>query len=252
MIKEIVSAALASFGLQLTRTHSTVPIEFGSADVRLLNDVITNELTMVSSQRLWNTFLACRYVVEQQILGDFVECGVWRGGNAILAAQVFRSSQARRGIWLFDTFAGMTEPTAADFKIRTGKKALPQFLKSRRGAISQWCFASLDDVKAQFAVRGLLSPEIRFVEGDVMSTLSDPSNLPEQIAVLRLDTDWYESTKQELEMLYPRLSSGGVLIIDDYGSWSGCRLAVDEYFSTLEQRPFMQIIDLAGRCAIKP
>ena len=83
-------------------------------------------------------------------------------------------------------------------------------------------------------------------KGDVLSTLAVPDNLPLKIAVLRLDTDWYESTRMELETLYPRLSVDGVIMIDDYGHWTGARRAVDEYFAR-GQRPLLQYTDATGR-----
>ena len=90
-----------------------------------------------------------------------------------------------------------------------------------------------------------------FIKGDVCETLKSPQNIPEKISVLRLDTDWYESTKAELEELYPKLSNGGVLIIDDYGHWQGARKAVDEYFSSQQYKPLFNVIDRTGRSAIK-
>jgi predicted O-methyltransferase YrrM len=97
----------------------------------------------------------------------------------------------------------------------------------------------------------LLSPSVRFVEGDVVQSLKIESNLPESISVLRLDTDWYESTRAELEVLYPRLSPGGVLIIDDYGHWGGAKKAVDEYFRG-RPKPLLQYTDYTGRMGVKP
>jgi predicted O-methyltransferase YrrM len=111
-----------------------------------------------------------------------------------------------------------------------------------------WCYASLDQVSQNFAAAGLSTKTSHFVKGDVMETLKD--NLPEQISVLRLDTDWYESTRFELEVLYPRLSKGGVLIIDDYGHWSGSRKATDEYFSSI-QAPLLNRVNDQVRLCIK-
>jgi O-methyltransferase len=96
-----------------------------------------------------------------------------------------------------------------------------------------------------------LDDKIIFIQGDVAVTLEVPNNLPEGIAVLRLDTDWYESTKKELEILYPRLSVGGVLLVDDYGHWVGAREAVDEYFKRHNNRPFLVYNDNTGRAGVK-
>ena len=131
-----------------------------------------------------------------------------------------------------------------------GVKAKERYVQSLRGDHSEWCYASLDEVKANFRARGLLSQAV-FVEGDVLKTLKDRSNLPERISVLRLDTDWYESTRAELEVLYPRLQVGGVIIVDDYGYWGGAKKAVDEYF-TKHPKPLLHYVDHTGRMGVKP
>jgi hypothetical protein len=105
------------------------------------------------------------------------------------------------------------------------------------------------DVEANVRSTGYPFEQFTFVEGDVSQTLQQ--TVPEKIALLRLDTDWYESTKTELEVLYPRLSVGGVCIFDDYGHWQGARRAVDEYFDGLGYRPYMHPIDYSGRVLIK-
>lgn len=193
--------------------------------------------------------MACRYVVERNIEGDFVECGVWRGGNSILAAEVFRSVHSSKRVWLFDTFAGMTQPTDVDVNYR-GEHAGVKFREQRTGDGSDWCYPPIEEVQANFASVGLLGPQVKFVKGDVAETLARTDELPASIAVLRLDTDWYESTRMELEALYPRLTRGGILIIDDYGHWGGARKAVDEYFSERD-RPFLQYIDQTARIGIR-
>lgn len=193
--------------------------------------------------------MACRYVVDAGIPGDFVECGVWRGGNAIIAASIFKSSGDSRRVHLFDTFNGMTEPGGHDDAIGGANDPKKLFESMKRDHGSDWCYASLDDVRRNFEVLGL--DNASFVEGDVIDTLADPQNLPERISVLRLDTDWYESTKKELEVLYPRLSLGGVLTIDDYGHWTGAKKAVDEYFSGSVSKPLLQFVDADGRAGIK-
>jgi O-methyltransferase len=155
-------------------------------------------------------------IETKRIPGDIVECGVWLGGNIIMA----RKMASQRVCWLYDTFTGMAKPGEVD-----GQKAIGRYERQA----GDWCRKSLDEVKAAFHETGVYDEtKLRFVEGMVEDTL--PKTKPERIALLRLDTDWYSSTKIELELLYPRLSSGGVLIVDDYGHWDGARKAVDEYF----------------------
>jgi hypothetical protein len=226
------------------------PVEFDDADKRILQRILDRKLTMTSRERLFATLFACRHVMDAGIEGDFVECGVWRGGNALIAADVFSRVAAPAQIVLFDTFAGMTAPGEEDFAAADGSSPQTRYEQSRHENRSDWCYASLDDVKKNFREAGLLSEKIRFVQGDVLETLANDDNLPEKISVLRLDTDWYESTKKELEVLWPRLSKGGILMIDDYGHWGGARKAADEFF-TAEGRPFFHYIDYTGRLAVK-
>lgn len=195
--------------------------------------------------------MACKHVIERDVGGDFVECGVWRGGNALLAAKIFRLYGVNKRVWLFDTFMGMTEPSDVDTRTHDGFAAKVKFAETQRDTHNEWCFCSIDDVKQSFQEAGVLDENIVFVQGDVNETLDDQKNLPKEISVLRLDTDWYDSTKKELEVLYPMVSLGGVLILDDYGHWSGSRIAADEYFSNMKNRPFLQYTDAGGRAGVK-
>jgi len=165
---------------------------------------------------------AVRMIDDNKIEGDIVECGVWAGGHIILA----RKLSPMRMCWLYDTFAGMTRPGQYDVK-KNGATALERWLKGD----AKWIGIPVDQVKKNMAETGTLDEaKLRFIEGPVEQTLIKPENLPDRIALLRLDTDWHDSTKIELEVLFPRLSSGGVLIVDDYGHWLGARKAVDDYF----------------------
>lgn len=250
MIKSILNGVLARVDLRLVETHPPLryPVEFDLKDRQIIDYVVSNHLSMASPERLFTTLMACRHVCNQRIEGDFVECGVWRGGNSLLAADVFRRLDPSRKTFLFDTFAGMTAPT--DFDVdRSGRQALDKYRANERDQHNEWCFAALNEVKENFARCGLVD-NVAYVKGDILQALDDPHNIPEKISVLRLDTDWYESTRKELEALYPRLQVGGVLIIDDYGHWGGAQKAVDEYFAGMP-RPFLQYTDYTGRVGIK-
>jgi O-methyltransferase len=230
------------------KTAPEFPVECDEGDRRVLQHVLTHRLSMASRERLFATVLSCRHALDHAVPGDFVECGVWRGGNALIAADVFARRVAERKVWLFDTFAGMTAPTEMDFDNATGSRAKARFEREQKDAHNAWCFASLEDVENNFRNANLLTPQVRFVKGDVLKTLGG-SDLPQAISVLRLDTDWYESTKKELEVLWPRLSPGGILMVDDYGHWGGAKQAVDEFFAG--RRPFFSYIDYTGRLAVK-
>ncbi len=186
--------------------------------------------------------MASAIAKTRDVPGDIVECGVWRGGNIILA----RKLAPERVCWLYDTFAGMTKPEAVDVN-RGGHSALTSYAAKANG----WARATLAEVKSYFEETGTFDEDkLRFVVGPVEQTLLDPANLPDEIAVLRLDTDWYASTKVELEVLYPRLVPGGILIVDDYGHWMGARRAVDEYFGGAP--PSMTRIDYTAISLVKP
>jgi hypothetical protein len=255
-MKHLLKRLLAKLGYRVVRLDmqpiapSECPVEFSAEDAAVVEEILHRKLTMAPRERLYATAMACRHVVAQRVAGDFVECGVWRGGNSLIAADVFARAGEKRGIYLFDTFAGMTEPTSEDFRARDGRDAMIDYVAHQKETHNEWCFASLTDVRNNFADLKLLNPNVRFIEGDVVQSLKVESNLPKTISVLRLDTDWYESTRAELEVLYPRLSPGGVLIIDDYGHWGGAKKAVDEYFQN-RPRPLLQYTDYTGRMGVK-
>lgn len=223
--------------------------DFTPAEKSIIRQVLPYSMT--SHERLVSLIRAVEHLCQQKIEGDFVECGVWKGGSAMAMALALKSlGDVSRKIHLYDTFDGMSEPTVKDESI-DGKSAEIQLKTSaKENPNSVWCYSSLDEVQAN--MRSTLYPEqnIAFVKGKVEETI--PRHIPESIALLRLDTDWYESTKHELEHLFPRLVRGGVLIIDDYGHWKGSRRAVDEYLQQQELSLFLFRIDYTCRMAIKP
>ncbi len=204
--------------------------------------------TMTSPERLNAFILATRHVVKHGIPGDIVECGVWRGGSMQACAKTLLSCGATdRDLYLFDTYEGMTPPTEEDLR-RDGKSAA-DLLAVQGKDRPIWAVATLDDVKSGFAQLPYPAERIHYVQGKVEDTV--PGQAPEQIAILRLDTDWYASTKHELDHLYERLVPGGVLLIDDYGYWQGSRQAVDEFLEATGERLLLLRMD-EGRIAVKP
>lgn len=252
MFNSLIRSTFDKLGFDIRKSPRTqMPVEFSREECDIINYVKSNNLSMASYERLFATLMACKHAIEKNIEGDFVECGVWRGGNSIVAAEMFKLYGVKKKVWLFDTFLGMTEPTPADVEAGSGKSASVQFARDQRDSHNKWCYASLGDVQNSFAKKALMSDQVRFIEGDVCLTLDNSAHLPDKICVLRLDTDWYESTKKELEVLYPRLTTGGCLIIDDYGYWAGSKKATDEYFDAHGNRPFLQYTDDTGRLAVK-
>lgn len=253
-LKGLIQSALMMFGFQIVRTNgksSELPVEFSPEDRELIEYVVDNNLSMVTVAGLCATLKAAKYVAENQIDGDFVECGVWKGGNALIAAEIFRRYGLDKKVYLFDTFMGMTEPSGDDRAIADNKPAINKYKTEQRQTHNNWCYSPIEEVRANFAKRDMLSKSTVFVQGPVEETLLVTSNVPAKISILRLDTDWYESTKIELETLYPKISLGGCLIIDDYGFWSGSRKATDEYLQQLHPRPLLNVTDASRRIAIK-
>ena len=160
-----------------------------------------------------------------------------------------RLDSSDRHLYLYDTFEGMVKPTDEDVSYK-GIKASSKFQKRRiHDGSSHWCHASLDDVRAAMNSTGYDPANTHFIQGKVEETL--PGEAPERIAVLRLDTDWYESTLHELVHLYPRLSEGGVIIIDDYGDWLGAKKAVDQYLAEHQVSFLLHRIDDSARIGVK-
>jgi O-methyltransferase len=206
--------------------------------------------TMTSPRTVVGLCEAVEYLVRNRIGGDLVECGVWRGGSMMAAAlTLLRLGADDRRLHLFDTFAGMPMPEEHDVSL-TGwvSDALDRWRRDQRPEHNDWAYAPVEAVRENVLSTGYPPENVRVVKGMVEDTV--PGQAPESIALLRLDTDWYGSTRHELEHLYPRLVPGGVLIIDDYGSWAGARKAVDEYEPT--RRLLLGRLDAFARIAIKP
>lgn len=166
------------------------------------------------------------------------------------AIRLIQLRNINRNIYLYDTFEGMSAPSEFDKKTN-GEYAEIKYKKTlNKDGTSEWCYCSLDDVKKNIALTSYPQEKIHFVKGDVADTL--PKNNLSKISLLRLDTDWYESTKMELETLYSKLVDGGVLIIDDYGSWEGARKAVDEFFETEKNSRILLLrVDNTGMVGVK-
>jgi O-methyltransferase len=213
---------------------------------------LCREQTMTSIERMYALYTATRYVIDNGVPGDFVECGIWRGGSVMMIAlTLLRLACPDRVLWLYDTFDGMPPPSDEDIQEMSGRPAsgiLAEHEKSPDDPF--WGLAPRSIVEENMRRTGYPMDRIRIVAGDVLTTV--PSEAPAQIALLRLDTDWYASTRHELEHLYPRISRGGVLIVDDYGYWRGARKATDEYFALLHERPLLHRIDYTGRTCVKP
>jgi O-methyltransferase len=242
-LKMRTKEVLRSFGLDLVHFP---PVDFRSDETEIFQAV--RPLTMTSPERVYVLIQAVRYLTRAAIPGAIVECGVWRGGSmAAVARTLLQLKDTSRDLYLFDTFRGMTEPTAedVDFSGAHASKVQADWV----GGDAVWCDAPLAQVQDVLYATGYPKDKIHFVEGRVEETI--PVAAPESIALLRLDTDWYESTRHELIHLFPRLVRSGVLIVDDYGHWQGSRKACDEYFGQNQIPILLNRIDAGGRIATK-
>ena len=253
IIRKYLKKFLYSRGFKLTRITKDPdkPIELSDEENEIIDYVRSHDLSMCTTLNLQQTAIAAKYIAINNIPGDFVECGVFRGGNALIAAKIFKIHKSEKKVYLFDTFTGMAEPTVYDFNTRSKSTALNKYLLQKRENYTNWAYASIEEVKGNFQKLNLLTSNVIFVKGKVEDTLDQENNIPHTISFLRLDTDWYESTKKELENLYEKLVPGGILVVDDYGFFDGARKAFDEYFVKHSPPPFLSVIDGGARIGVK-
>ncbi len=177
-----------------------------------------NAKTMVGLHRLDNVQYCINKILRENIKGDFVETGVWRGGVIMLMKAILEENKiSNRAIWAFDSYEGLPKPNPKKYPSDEGNKMHQLNILS----------VSLDEVKTNFQKYDLSTDGIRFEKGWFKDTL--PDNEIESISLLRLDGDLYESTILALENLYSRVSAGGYVIIDDYNAFQYCKKAVDDY-----------------------
>jgi len=253
-VKRVARRVAHRLGYEITRVGSGagigLPRDFGDADVKLWQQV--SPYTMTAPSAVYVLRDAVRHVVDRELPGAIVECGVWRGGSMLAVAQTLLDlGRTDVDLYLFDTFEGMPAPTEEDV-LWTGESAASLLETEERDDESLlWAQAGVEGVA--HVMRSVPYPleKVHLVQGMVEDTV--PDEAPTAIALLRIDTDWYASTKHELTHLYPRLVPGGVLIVDDYGWWRGARQATDEYFAEHPPEPFLVRIDHEGRrVAVKP
>jgi O-methyltransferase len=179
---------------------------------RLIQTVLP--YTLVSPERIHNLYVLAKRIEDEEIPGDVVECGVYKGGTAAILARSATRSKMGRTVWLFDSFQGMPPTTEFDGE-----------------AAREWVgkLATVpDEVREVLNRAGARLDCVRIVPGLFQETF-EKVDIP-RIALLNLDCDWYESVKLCLHKLYDSVVPGGFVSFDDYGYWPGCKLAVDEFF----------------------
>lgn len=239
-----MSIKILNFEIRKINEKKNNIIEVSQSEKKLIRNCL--KYSMTNFERMWALMQSFHHIRQECLTGDFVECGVWKGGNIILLKKLIQQYNLKKNIYGFDTFEGMVEPSLYDVNYNN-KSAKKMFDDHKRKKIG-FAMCGLDEVKKNIK-NYVKSNNIYLIKGKVENTLKNKKNLPKKISILRLDTDFYESTKIELEILFPRLVKGGVLIVDDYGFWKGAKKAVDEYFS--DYRQFMHYVDHSCRLLIK-
>ena len=204
--------------------------------------------TMTSIDRQLTLCRIIDHILQNKIPGDFVECGVWRGGSSMIAAMKFKEHESNRKLWLYDTYEGMPPPDDSADISYDGQKASATLLNEEpiKQSSLVWAIGSLKEVEKNLFSTQYPQENILLIKGEVEKTIPG-DHMPTLISVLRLDTDWYSSTLHELMHLYPLVVQGGFIIIDDYGHWRGAKTAVDEYLRDIHPKPYLHRIDYTCR-----
>lgn len=248
MFKKVANAVLSLLGYQIVNSHNRTLYDLDEAFYDGYRKCY--KYTMTSIQRLYSLYKATEYVVNFNIPGDIVECGVWRGGSCMLTTiTLSKMGNTQKRIYLYDTYEGMAQPTDKDIEVGNNLMAWKTWKQHQKETFNKWCYSPIEEVQVNLISTGYPQDKLVFVKGKVEETI--PKIMPDKISILRLDTDWYESTYHELCHLFPRLSKFGVIIIDDYGFWKGVREATDKYFAENKIKMLLNRIDECGRIGIK-
>lgn len=250
-LKQSAVKVAEKFGVKLVsiERHLNPKADMDAAFGPIFNEC--RKYTLINVERMYSLYKAVQYISKRGIQGDFVECGVWKGGASMLMAKTLVAlGDTSRTIYMYDTYEGMSEPTKEDRSV-TGKASEVENIWKNNSAAdhNEWCYGPLDDVRRVMESTGYPMDKIKFIKGMVEDTI--PVTMPSKIALLRLDTDWYASTKHELVHLFPLLEKDGVFIQDDYGYWAGARQAVDEYFAEQNLNLFLHRDDFSGITGIR-
>ena len=251
LVTRPVRALFKAGGFEIVRVGSpggvnAFPYDFSAEDIEDFRAV--ERYTMVPRERIFTLVRAVEYVVKCGVPGALVECGTWKGGCAMAMARALkRLGAVDRELFFYDLFGEMW-PHHTEFDAFRG---VPESERNPNVTeVPEIMRYSLEEVRATVLSTGYPAEKAHFFQGVVEKTL--PAKAPGSIALLRLDTDFYESTLHELTHLYPRLERGGILVVDDYGDWAGSRKAVDEYIETKGLKLHLFRVDEGARMTIKP
>lgn len=242
MLKKIIQRITKNFGYRFTKIRALEPIiQKDKCFLEIYNKC--KEYTTATIEEAYSYYKAVQYIIRNKIPGDFVECGVWKGGVPMLIAYtLIELGENSKKIYLYDTFEGMAKPTKEDIYVQDKHSALKRW----KDAKGNWCYSSLQEVKNNLVLINYPEENLVFVKGKVEDTLK--KIISKRIAFLKLDTEWYESIKNELVYLFPKLSKKGILIVDYYDEWEGTKKAVDKYLK--RKSIFLNRIGKTGRIGV--
>lgn len=257
MLKNSVKKIFNSFGLEISKHRPSVevpveeefPVDFEQEYIDIIKKV--KPYTMTSTERLYQLIHCVKYIIENKISGDFVECGVWRGGSVLTIIETLKLlNVADRKVHLFDTFSSAdilsTKSAVSEDEPFIGSKDdTLQYIAKQNIDLS----VNLDDVKKIMRETDYPLNNIIFHVGRVEDTI--PESSINSISLLRLDTDWYDSTKLQLNSLYDKVLANGIVIFDDYGFWKGHKKAADEFLTERGIQPLLFRNDYSCRLFIK-
>jgi SAM-dependent methyltransferase len=252
MIKKFTQSLLGSFGLKIIKLENDLfnktPVEASNDEKELIK--LIRKYSMNSSLRSWVLIVALKEIFEKNIEGDFVETGVWKGGNLILFKKYIQKYNLKdRKIFGYDTFEGMAEPTMYDKDFKNISALEYVRNKKIENYSSYHSKINLDQVKENFIKETGDIDNLLLFKGRTNDTLQKNNKVPDKIAILKLGTCFYESPKFELEIMYEKLQKGGYLIVDDYGWWKGAKLAFDDFFKNNKHN--LHFVDHTSRFFIK-
>jgi O-methyltransferase len=252
IIKKFIKFFLYLFSYELKKTNYRIIFQeyyYRKFNFYKYYRICKNLSINVSYQRYLSLFQSLQYILKNKIKGDIVECGVFKGGSAMMICYFLKLFLVKnKKIWLYDTYEGMSTPSRKDVDLNN--KRAKDFLNEKKieNKNDVWAFSSLNSVKNNIKKTNFNIKNCIFIKGKVEKTLKVKK--PKYISLLRLDTDFYHSTKAELQYLYNLISPGGIIIIDDYGHWKGCKLAVDQFFKKKKNILILNV-DYTGIIGIK-
>jgi O-methyltransferase len=243
-VKNTLKRIINRTGHRLARTRTDgLPLDFSDDDACLVETV--SPYTMTSPEAIRHLRDCVHYVSARGIPGAFVECGVWKGGSSMVAAITFKELGDHRDVYLIDAF-DLPIPPPMDLDTEHGGNRV---FGGATETKPYWAAVTAKAVAGHMKLTAYPENHVHIVKGLIADVV--PYRTPDSISVLRLDTDTYESTIHNLRHLYPRLSDGGILILDDYGSHAGIRQAVSEYFNDPTTAPLIQRVDASAGCIQK-